>query len=693
MKRAIFAPSRAVALLSFSFVWFVVIFTSNLYAQEAEEIQGSDEGIITLPEAAITEKKDTTEYITQETLEREDSWDLWEALRNVPGVMRDGGGGKRNESNFSIRGMDEKLLPVFIDGIPVSAPYRGEADTARFLAADLEDIEIQKGYSSMLLGPNTFGGAIVMRTAKPKKTFETSFKTGLDFDSVFKYAGITNAYSIGTKQSTFYAKGVFQTRAIDHYRLSDKFTPSPYNLQQKGERLFSDTKDIKLTLLVGWTLNEFLSINANYILQDSDKGVSPEETAGTQSAYSIWTLWRRQNVSLDCIYKGENFDVKALFFFDKFDNELETADSLAQVELKQYRDPSIYDDYGTGFRLEGEYTINTHNSARAAFNFKQDSHKENKNGADTKDIKENTVSFGAEYETTPITPLTCIAGFGIDYFAPYSFWSINYTSESPAAFMWSAQAGVFYDITTNHTIHFTFARKNHVPTMRMRYADSFGESGEYFYVLPNPDLKPENVLHYELGYKGTFFYKDAPLITLTAAAYYSSLTNMLAEKTIPGGIQRVNADKTDYYGIEGGVKLFTTQYLTTGAAISINKYTIVYNEAGLNAAGNYPTTTFNAYMVINPLAASGKTYFNTLSIIPSVEYEGRRYGSTRLININSSEILEAWILVNLKISADLDDNFSLSASVQNLFDENYYLQSNALPLAGRSFTFSFTGKY
>jgi iron complex outermembrane receptor protein len=139
----------------------------SLFAQEAE----NDE-VIVLPPAEISEQKDTSEYVTQDTMERENSDDLWEALRNVPGLVRDGGGGKRNESNFAVRGMDEKLLPVFIDGALMSSPYRGDTDYARFLSADLEDIEIHKGYSSVLLGSNTFGGAIIMRTAKPKKSFE-----------------------------------------------------------------------------------------------------------------------------------------------------------------------------------------------------------------------------------------------------------------------------------------------------------------------------------------------------------------------------------------------------------------------------------------------------------------------------------------------------------------------------------------
>lgn len=37
--------------------------------------------------------------------------------------------------------------------------------------------KIQKGYSSMMYGANGMGGAVILKTAKPKKAFEGYFQT------------------------------------------------------------------------------------------------------------------------------------------------------------------------------------------------------------------------------------------------------------------------------------------------------------------------------------------------------------------------------------------------------------------------------------------------------------------------------------------------------------------------------------
>jgi iron complex outermembrane receptor protein len=678
-----------------SIVLYMLVLNGPVYAQETFDTQDDDRelddtGIILLPEVEVSEHKETTEYVTQEQMERENSFDLWEAQRNVPGVVRDGGGGMRNASNFTVRGMDEKLMPVYIDGIPLAAPYRGEADSARFLSADLEDVEIQKGYSSMLLGANTFGGAVVMRTARPKKPLDLFYKTSVSFDGIFNYSAITNALGLGTKQELFYGKAVVQLRDVDHTRLSAQFSPNPLNIQQKGDRLFSDTTDFKVTLLAGWTPFETFSLNAEYILQDSDKGVSPEEVEGVQTIFNVWTLWRRQTFSLNGAYNGEKFSGKAVFFLDTFDNTLAIAASTDDVERERYEDPSTYDDYGLGLRFEGAYTINTWSVARLALTYKQDGHKDDKDGTKTKEITENTWSAGGEYEIKPFKPLTFSAGLGVDYFQPAFFWSKDDLRQSDSAFMWSAQAGVFYDITKNHEVHLTFAKKNHIPTMRMRYSETLMGSGD---VVPNPGLKPEEAYHYEIGYKGTISYKDKPLVLLSAAVYYSALTNMLAEKTVSGVIQRVNTDKTDYYGFETGLTLFVNNYFSAGGALSINRYRIVYNEAGANAAGNYPGATGSAYLIVNPFASMETTALKTLTLVPAIEYEGRRYGSARMVNINAANVLESYCLFNLKIAVDLNDTFSVSAAVHNLFDKNYYLQDGALPMPGRSFSFSLAAKY
>jgi iron complex outermembrane receptor protein len=652
----------------------------------AQEDQGE---FITLPPAEVVEQQETAEYVPQETMEREGSGDLWEALRNVPGLVRDGGGGMRNESNFAVRGMDERMMPVFIDGVPLAAPYRGEADNARFLTADLEDVVVQKGYSSMLLGSNTLGGAVILRSARPQKPLEVFFKTAVDFDGVFGYGGILNALGFGTKQERFYSKLTLQARDVDHTRLSDSFVPDPLNIQQKGDRLFSDTGDLKLTALAGWTPGP-LSVNASYILQNADKGVSPEETQGAQTLYSVWTLWRRQTASLDAVYDGDVLGGRLLLFLDKFDNTLASAASLEELEELHYSDPSTYDDYSAGGRVEGTLGIDAQDSLRGAFTFKQDGHRDDKNGVKTKDITENTFSLGAEYELGRLRPLTLVAGLGADYFAPASLWSSGSLAQSDDAFLWSAQAGLFFDVTAKHRVHYVFAKKNHVPTMRMRYSETLMDSPSP--VVPNPGLKPEEALNNEVGYRGTFALGGASL-SVNAAVYCNYLYNMLAEETTPQGIKRVNADRTLYYGFETGITFLLNPWLSAGGALSVNRYNISHSIEGYGAAGNYPATTANAWLAASPFAALDLPVLASLTVTPSLEYEGRRYGSSRFVNLNAANVLDAFCLFNLKIALDLTEQVSVSAAVRNLTDENYYLQDGALPMPGRSFVFSFTGKY
>jgi iron complex outermembrane receptor protein len=625
-------------------------------------------------------------------MEREGSDDLWEAVRNMPGFVRDGGGGMRNESNFTIRGMDERMVPAFIDGVPLAAPYRGEADNARFLTADLEDVEIQKGYSSMLLGANTLGGALVMRTARPKKPLELFFKTGADFDGIFKYSGLMSAFGLGSKQELFYWKTTLQTRLIDHTRLSDSFVPDPLNIQQKGYRLFSNTSDLKLSLLAGWTPGGPLSVNAAYVLQDADKGVSPEETEGAQTTFNVWTLWRRNTVYLDIGYDAGFARGKALLFLDKFDNTLAAASSLEEVAEQRWGNPSTYDDYSAGLRFEGSFIPMPRRLLRAAFTFKQDGHKDDKDGVRSKEIRENTFSVGAEYEMKPAEFLTLSMGLGADFFKPGYFWSINNLSQSGDAFLWSAQAGAFMDFAGGgHALHLTVAKKNHIPTMRMRYSETLMDSDQD--IIPNPGLKPEEALNNELGYKGAFSFRDFIRLSVNAALYGNYVYNLLAEETTPQGVRRINAGKTFYCGFETGFKLSAGPYLGAGGAASVARYHIEYSPEGYSAVGNYPSFTANAYLVITPFAAIRHPALASLSIIPSLEYEGRRYGSSRMINLNAANVLPAFCLLNLKAVCGINENFSVSAGILNLTDKNYSLQDGALPMPGRSFTFTFTGKF
>lgn len=58
--------------------------------------------------------------------------------------------------------------------MPVYIPYDGNLDLGRFLTSDIASVEVSKGYSSLLQGPNQMGGAINITTKKPTKPIEGS---------------------------------------------------------------------------------------------------------------------------------------------------------------------------------------------------------------------------------------------------------------------------------------------------------------------------------------------------------------------------------------------------------------------------------------------------------------------------------------------------------------------------------------
>ncbi len=59
---------------------------------------------------------------------------------------------------------DSRPSALYVDGIPISVPYDGYVDFNRFLTSDVAEVQVARGYSSPLLGPNALGGSINMVT-------------------------------------------------------------------------------------------------------------------------------------------------------------------------------------------------------------------------------------------------------------------------------------------------------------------------------------------------------------------------------------------------------------------------------------------------------------------------------------------------------------------------------------------------
>jgi iron complex outermembrane receptor protein len=573
------------------------------------------------------------------------------------------------------------------------------------LTGDLESIEIQKGFSTELLGANTLGGAVLMRTAKPKNPLELSASAALEADGAFKFSQANLFAGAGVRRDLFYARATIQYRLIDHWRLPDSFEPVPVNPQQKGDRLWSDSKDIKAGLMLGITPSTPLDLWLSYTYQKADKGVSPPDIRTREFSIWHWPRWDRHSVSLNGVFESGRLSLESLFYFDKYDNRMDEYYNLRAYELGYHAPHSDYDEYSGGGRITGAWTINAQNKISAALTYKKEDHKGLKGDlfdenilTETVHVNESTWSLGTEYENTAAPKFTFKAGLGFDALIPEQFWAEEndfaklieqgwFVVKTKNMFLYTALLGVYYDINKDHRLHLTYARKNHFPSMSARYSTRFGKN------LPNPNLGPEMANHFELGWRGTALQK----FSVNAALYYSLMEGKIVNVKLPNPDYPSaqvdyarNLDAVSFYGFELAPEFFPSEYLSGGASFSVNEYILnKTQDAEVKRIPYYPEITFSVYAVASPVTRPPEKlpWLKSLSIIPRIEYISMRYSDS-----GGLFTLDPYWLFNLKFRSEITDFVTLTLSADNIFDTFYEIRYNS-PMPGRSFTFTAAVKY
>ena len=237
--------------------------------------------------------------LTSERMWTFDRKSLEQAVNIVPGVVSTfDSNGRRNESDIFVRGFGRWQVPLMVDGVRIYLPADNRLDFSRFLTSDIAEVQIQKGYASVLAGPGAMGGAINLVTRTPVKPFEVqgSLWTGGRTE-----AEGWNAYAaLGTRQRLFYAYGSVNVADRDSWSLSGDYSPTANSLQPVGERQSSDTADSRYNIKAGFTPNDTDEYTFNFVKQLGEKGAplnvynNPPVPGNT---FWRWPYWDVQNTS------------------------------------------------------------------------------------------------------------------------------------------------------------------------------------------------------------------------------------------------------------------------------------------------------------------------------------------------------------------------------------------------------------
>jgi iron complex outermembrane receptor protein len=645
-------------------------------ALAAESMSAADTGatkVFTAGEIVVTGKKETSaNTVSSSRLEDLDKTDITRAVNLLPGVNL-GNVGARNEGMIYVRGFDMRQVPLYLDGVPQYVPYDGYVDPNRFTTFALSEISVSKGYSSVLYGPNTLGGAINLVTRKPEKAFEGALRAGVacgDGQVASDYVTL----NAGSNQGTWYVQGSISNLDRNFWPLSGAFKPVKY--EDGGKRDNSQSIDLTGGLKIGYTPNSTDEYALSFNGISASKGVPVYTGSNPSSTVRYWKYadWDKSSV----YYIGKTMlssktYLKTKAYFDGYYNVLDSYDDAAYATQKKKSSfTSIYDDKTFGASVELDSQIGKDDVLKLALHEKHDMHREYNVGQTPKKFEDNTLSIAAENTWTASRDVNVIVGVRQDFRNTIRAQDLQGTTL--ASFPLDDNSATNYQLAVvghpgkNQELTGYIARTTRFPTLKDRYSYRMGSA------LPNSSLAPEQSWNYGIDYS----FKPADKLKFMASVYLSKLSDVIQQVDNVAYVNSIwvyqyqNAGKATYKGLD-----LSSEWTPVSWIKAFGGYSYIDRKNDSNPSlyfTDVPRQKLNAAV---QLMHDKKTW-----ALVEGEYDSKRYSTS-----DGKYSAGGYGLINLRGSVGLDSALSLQAAVENLFDRNYQV-AEGYPEPGRTYVIS-----
>ncbi|MGI6656767.1 MAG: TonB-dependent receptor plug domain-containing protein [Desulfobulbus sp.] len=646
---------------------------------DAGSVTGTD--VFTLGQITVTGQREGESPLGYSSLSREELYDfsrdgLPEALNLVPGIAMTSGSGNRNESVLSLRGFNRWQVPLTMDGIRLYLPADNRIDFDRFLTPDLSEIQVSKGYVSVLNGPDGMGGTINLVTRKPVKPFEAELRDTMSLGNDGRYSGNTVYGNVGGRLEKFYYQVSLEERNINHWRMSDDFERT--KAEDGGNRDHTDKKDWRTNMKVGFTPNSTDEYSLNFMKQAGEKhGIGSVTGESTISLWD-WPKWDVVSIyGLGHTQLGNSSYLKTKIYYNEFKNDLT---AYTDLELSKPNWTSHYDDNAYGASVELGTTHFERHTLKGALHYRRDNHTEWQYTHKTRftepkqDTEEEIYSVALE-DTFHLTPkLDLIAGISQDerrtitaeeYSNKDGFFH-QPTSDNSAT---NYQGGLIYRYREQGKAHLSASHRTRFPTMFERFSSRFGGA------LSNPGLDPERALNLEFGIADTLFSRLHVEVNLFHNTIDDAIQPVAVWYEGKWYNQNRNVGESTFQGVELAFSALATDTLELGGNYTYLDTEIENPDRPGSRLIGIPRHKIFLYGKWTPL--------EPLHIIPSIEYASRRSSSP---SDNSPGYVETGdhTLINLKVGYQLTPQWDFSVAGRNLLDKNYEL-SDGYPEEGRNF--------
>ncbi|MBF0203185.1 MAG: TonB-dependent receptor [Desulfamplus sp.] len=283
--------------------WGVILFQTPVLAETnglSDTRKTKDKAVATMDEVVVSVTQTETSVekiggnsvsvITAREIEEKNCQTVEEILKTVPGITIVSNGGMGTKSSVFMRGADSKNTLVLIDGIMVNDPSGAnrDANLAGINLDNVERIEVVRGSMSVMYGSNATAGVINIITKKGKK--EPEFTTTAEAGSYGTWKASGNA--LGATDKINYSVSA-SALSRDGFSVANKDNDK---IPQSGNTDEDDGyKNLTLAGKFGVDINENFKITSSLRYMDAE--VELDDYEGGYTGDNISSSWVEDPVS------------------------------------------------------------------------------------------------------------------------------------------------------------------------------------------------------------------------------------------------------------------------------------------------------------------------------------------------------------------------------------------------------------
>ena len=444
--------------------------------------------------------------------------------RNVLGFGVSTGG----SGSISIRGVSGSPntdVLVLIDGHPQYQGLFGHPLSDAYVASDVEKVEIIRGPASILYGSNAMAGAINIIT---KKQTQDGLTVGL-----------------GATYGSFNTQKYYGTVGYKKDKLS--IFASLNHDQTDGIRANTDFNINNGYTKVGYELNKHLNLTADFSIAKY-KGDDNGSVYDAPQPFNIDITRGKTSLSLDNKY-------------DKLEGALKLYHNFGTHDLS---DGFHSTDRNSGLMFYQTLKLAPGSNITVGTDLKQYGGKVNQTAVKDSLITVNELAVYAYAQQTLFEKFNLSAGLRLENNSKYGTELIPF-------------CGLTYNPGLNSTFKASVSKGFRSPTIM-----------EMYLYAPNPDLKPERMMNYEVNWLQSFFDNH---IQLDLTAYFIKGDNLIeVTPGIPPAMTRKNLGAFINKGIEFSAGYIVTKNLYFKANYSylnLDKPVLAAPRQQINVSANY----------------------------------------------------------------------------------------------------------